>query len=488
MAVWPQSPNYTGLNAPIGAEYHLTDLVVEGTIPAEVEGSFFRAVPDPAYPPFMDDGAAALSGDGMISAIRFADGKASIQMRFVQTARHKAEDDAGETLFGIYRNPFTDKPQAEGVDRTVANTTPIWHGGKLLMTKEDGRPYQIDPHSLETLGRYDFGGKLKSETCTAHVRIDPVTEQLFFYGYEADGLASTKVAYCIADAQGNLTSEQWFDAPYCAMMHDFTITENYALFPVYPTTCDLDRLKAGGDHWIHEMERDSWLGVMPRYGSVSEMKWYKGPKGASCYHMMNAHEDEAGLIHFDQCLTNVNAFPFIQRASGLNIPLWEMKSALTRWTVDPKGEAGDVTETIIGPPGDFPVIPAKDQGRPYTHGWTLTMNPQMQGPPVMGGPVGAMFNMLLRLDMRGGPPQELTLPPAHCFNEPVHIPSAKGGHEGWLVMVVDRQIGTDSFEHECWIVDASNVGAGAVAKVTIPQRLRPQIHGWWVSAEQLAAA
>ncbi len=48
----------------------------------------------------------------------------------------------------------------------------------------------------------------------------------------------------------------------------------------------------------------------------------------------------------------------------------------------------------------------------------------MQGPPVAGGPVGAMFNMLLRLDFTGKPPQALALPPGHCFNEPVHVPSS----------------------------------------------------------------
>ncbi len=488
MAQWPNTPDYAGLNAPIGAEYDCADLTIAGTIPTEVEGTFFRAVSDPAYPPFMEDSGAVLSGDGMISAIRFAGGKASIQMRFVQTERHQAEVKAGRTLFGKYRNPFTDLPEVSGVDRTVANTTPVWHAGRLLMCKEDGRPYRIDPATLETLGRWDFGGKLRSETVTAHVRIDPDTGELFFYGYEADGLASTKVAYCIADAAGNLTREQWFDAPYCAMMHDFTITENYALFPIYPTTSDLERLKAGGDHWVHEMETDSWVGVMPRHSDVSELRWFRGPKGVSCYHMMNAHEDAEGRIQFDQCLSNVNAFPFIQRASGLNIPPWEAGSRLARWTIDLNDGSDSIVETVIGPPGDFPVIPASRQGRSYDHGWMLTMNPEMRGPPVMGGPVGAMFNMLMRLDLRGGPPQALALDPGMCFNEPVHVPAPDPAHEGWLITVVDRQTGPDAFEHECWVIDAGNVGAGPVARIQIPQRLRPQIHGWWVSAAALAVA
>ncbi len=488
MKGFPGTLAYSGLNAPIGEEYDVTDLEVVGALPPEIEGVFFRAVPDPAFPPFMEDSGAALSADGMISAVRFSGGKASVSMRYVQTARHRAEVKAGRALFGKYRNPFTDRPEANGVDRTVANTTPIWHAGRLLMTKEDGRPYRIDPKSLETIGSYDFGGELKSQTVTAHVRIDPETEEMFLFGYEAGGLASTKIAYFIVDRNGGLVSEQWFDAPYCGLMHDFVITEHYALFPVYPTICDLGRLKAGGDHWVHEMDRNSWVGVMPRYGGVSEIRWFKGPKGVSCFHMMNAFEDGKGRIQFDQCLTDCNAFPFMRRASGIDLQPWELNGRLARWTIDVTNGSGDIKEAVIGPPGDFPVIPAAKQGRPYDHGWMMTMNPQMQGPPIAAGPVDAMFNMLMRLDFTGRPPQALALPPAHSFNEPVHIPSAEPEHEGWLMLIVDRQNGPDDFKHECWIIDAGDVAKGAVARVLIPRRLRPQVHGWWVSAEQLAKA
>jgi carotenoid cleavage dioxygenase-like enzyme len=488
MKRYPDGPEFTGLNAPLGEEYEIPDLAVEGRIPPEVEGVFFRAVPDPAFPPFVEDGAAVLSGDGMISAIRIAGGKASFSIRYVQTERHKAELAAGRALFGKYRNPFTDMPEARSFDRAVANTTPVWHAGRLLMTKEDSRPYRVNPHTLETMGRYDFDGKLKSQTVTAHVRVDPETDELFFYGYEADGLASTKVAYCVVDRDGTLISEQWFDAPYCAMMHDFTITKHYALFPVYPTTCDAERVQKGGDHWVHEMQRDSWVGVMPRYGSVTEMRWFRGPKGVSCYHMMNAFEDAEGRIQFDQCLNSVNPFPFIQRASGLDIPPGETGARLARWTIDLGKSSDRVIETVIGPPGDFPVIPAIVQGRPYSYAWMLTMNPQMQGPPVAGGPIGAMFNMLLRLDFAGKPPQALALPPGSCFNEPVHVPSAAAGSEGWLLTVVDSQTGPSDFKHALWIVDAGDVSAGPVAKAAIPHRLRPQIHGWWVGATELRPA
>ena len=491
MAGFPQTPYFTGLNEPVGQEVSFRGLEVEGTIPPEVLGSHYRAVPDPAYPPKFESDHT-LSGDGMVSRTSFnPDGTVDFAMKFVRTARWLAEHEAGRARFGKYRNPFTDDADVQGIDRTVANTTPVWHAGRMLMAKEDGLPYRIDPKTLDTIGSYDFGGVLKSETMTAHVRVDAQTGELFFYGYEADGPASTKVAYCVVAPDGTLKSEQWFDAPYCAMMHDFCVSENYALFPIYPTTSDLDRLKAGGEHWHHQPELESWLGVMPRYGDVSEIKWFKGPRGVHSYHMMNAWEDAEGLLHFDACLNNTNAFAFIREPSGIFMGPQDMKGALTRWTVDPRGPAGDVRESVIGPPGDFPVIPAKNQARPYDHGWMLTMNPDLQGPPLLAGPVGVSFNLLVRLDGMGSAAPQVTqalpLPPLAGYNEPVHVPAADPGHAGWLVVVVDQQVGDNRFGHEVWIVDGGNLGAGPVAKVKIPARLRPQVHGWWVPQAQLDA-
>jgi hypothetical protein len=138
MRSFPTGPEFTGLNAPIGAEYELEELPVEGRIPAEIAGTFFRAIPDPAFPPYIEDGAAVISGDGMVSALRFAPGRVSFAIRYVQTERHKAELAAGRALFGKYRNPFTDRPEAAGLDRTVANTTPVWHAAVCSCARRTG--------------------------------------------------------------------------------------------------------------------------------------------------------------------------------------------------------------------------------------------------------------------------------------------------------------------------------------------------------------
>ncbi len=50
MRGFPDTLEYTGLNSPIGEEYELEGLAIEGSIPGDVEGTFFRAVPDPGVP------------------------------------------------------------------------------------------------------------------------------------------------------------------------------------------------------------------------------------------------------------------------------------------------------------------------------------------------------------------------------------------------------------------------------------------------------
>ena len=484
MPKFPNTLPFIALNRPVRIEASVQDLEVEGAIPEDIKGAFFRAVPDPAHAPMFEDDVT-LSADGMIARFLFEGGQVDYDIKYVRTARYEAERKARRALFGQYRNPFTDAPEVQGVDRTVSNTTPVWHGGRLFMTKEDGRPYEINPHTLETVGSWSYKGKLRSKTVTAHPRVDPHTGELFFFGYEANGLATRDVAYCIADRDGNLISEQWFNAPYVASIHDFVITGKYAIFPIYPTTSDLARMKAGGPHWAHQQDLESWVGVMPRYGKVEEMRWFKGPKGVSAFHLTNAFDD-GDKVHLDACLSETCAFPFMREAGGIHKNQWEIQSALTRWTIDMSKPEDIIVSTPIGPPGDLPRIRDADQGKPYGLVWLPTMNPQAKGPPLVGNVVGFAFNLLLRLDLSNpAATQALAMEPGMAINEPVHVPSSKPGHNGWLLVVVDKQAAKD-YDSELWVLDADNIAAPPVARVKIPLPVRPQVHGWWVSAEQLA--
>ena len=112
--------------------------------------------------------------------------------------------------------------------RTVANTNIVWFRGLLLACKEDGKPYAMDPETLETKGVWDFGGQYKSDTMTAHLKYDVGTRELLTFGYEAKGLATRSICYAAIDNEtGKFNQEVWLEPPVCGMQHDFAITDNY---------------------------------------------------------------------------------------------------------------------------------------------------------------------------------------------------------------------------------------------------------------------
>ena len=165
---FPDSFDFQGMNEPCRVECEIFDLVVtEGEVPEEIHGSWFRAIPDPQFPPMLGHDTY-LSGDGMVGAFRFEDGHVDYQQRYVRTDRFMAERRARRSLHGLYRNPYTDDESVRfKVDRGAANTTPIWHGGRLLAAKEDSLPWEVNPFTLETVGRYDYEGAWRSQTHTA---------------------------------------------------------------------------------------------------------------------------------------------------------------------------------------------------------------------------------------------------------------------------------------------------------------------------------
>jgi carotenoid cleavage dioxygenase-like enzyme len=169
---FPKSEHFDGFFAPVRAEADVFDLEVEGTIPTDLDGAFYRIGADNQFAPTREEDIY-INGDGMVTMVRFKDGHADLRSRYVQTRRWKLERAARRALFSAYRNPFFYDPSvADEVDDGNANTALVWHGGRLLALKEGARPYELDPVTLETRGVWDFYGELESHTFTAHPKID----------------------------------------------------------------------------------------------------------------------------------------------------------------------------------------------------------------------------------------------------------------------------------------------------------------------------
>jgi len=467
-------PGARGPFPPFRAECDILALEWDGEIPAAVEGSYFRCGPDRQFAPACADSWPGANGDGVVSAFVIGRDRIDFRMRYVTTDRLTAERAAGRALFGAYRNPFTDDPSVAGIDRTVANTAVIWHAGKLLACKEDGLPYVLDPATLETRGRFDFDGALASRTFAAHPKFDPASGEMLFFGGQIDGLTSPRMLFGIADADGALVRRIEFDAPYAGMVHDFAITERFAIFLFVPVTTDQQRVEAGGPFWIWEPERASHIGIMPRDGSARDIRWFAGPAFWS-WHTMNAFEDGDRIL-LDTTAASHNAlFPNVW---GVIAPPAPFRP--TRIVCDLGADGGGMRMRPLSElASDFYSCDPRFIGRAYRHGFMAAVDPAF--PPAPG------FNAVVRLDHRTGEARSWHAGAQSAVQEPVFVPRHADAPEGdgFLLLVVN-----DFAAHraELRIIDTAREDSAPVATAWLPFIIPMALHGTFVTRAQIDRA
>ncbi|MCW8379699.1 carotenoid oxygenase family protein [Streptomyces justiciae] len=480
---FPRSPQMSGWEAPQRFEGDIYDLEIEGEVPEDLDGSFFRVAPDPQYPPRLGDDIF-FNGDGSVSAFRIQNGHIDFKMRYVQTPRYLREREARRSLFGAYRNPYTDDASVAGLSRTTGNTNVVMHNGLLWALKEDSLPVAMDPLTLDTLGESDFAGQVSSRTFTAHPKFDPETGDMFCFGYEAKGYATDDIAYYVIDPSGAVKHEAWFRMPYPGMVHDMAITENYVLFPVAPFTSDLERMKAGGPHWQWEPGLDVVYGVIPRLGGPEDVRWFHGPN-AFVGHTLNAFED-GGRIYYDVPLLNDNAFTWWPDAEGRAPHPAELKGAVMRVELDPKRTDLRAQAEVLSPElAEFPAVDDRYVSAAYRHVFLMGMDlSAMDFGPAPALPANSLFNTFVHLDAHNGTVRSSWAPgPSATVQEPVFVPRGPGAPEGdgYLLALVNRH---DEVRSDLVVLDTAHLADGPVATARLPFRMKNALHGSWAGAEE----
>jgi carotenoid cleavage dioxygenase len=108
-------------------------------------------MPDLPFAPLYEDDVF-INGDGCIDAVRIENGHADFKQRFVRTEKFLIERVARQSVFGKYRNRYTDDPRVKHKVHSTANTHIIHFENQLLALKEDSLPYALDRDTLETKG------------------------------------------------------------------------------------------------------------------------------------------------------------------------------------------------------------------------------------------------------------------------------------------------------------------------------------------------
>ena len=123
-----------------------------------------------------------------------------------------------------------------------------------------------------TVGVYDFSGELNG-AMTAHPRVCPETGELLFFGYSMMG--DPFLTYYRVNADGSMTQKEDITLPRSVMMHDWAVTRNYVIFMDLPIVSDMNLAVKTGSPFGFMPECGARLGVMPRNGTNSDIKWFE---------------------------------------------------------------------------------------------------------------------------------------------------------------------------------------------------------------------
>ena len=450
---------------PMRFEADVFECEVEGEIPPELAGAYYRSGGDRQYPSLEED--IILNGDGLASMFRFENGHVSFRSRYVQTERLKREREARRRLYGHYRNKFTDDEAVSNLPErdNTGNTYAFNHHGELYMLREDSRPYRLDPETLETVEVGQFG-TLGSTALTAHPKIDPKTGEWWSYGVFARGEPTTDASLHVFDRDGRLIREEWFHTPYPGLSHDWGVTREHLVFPIMPLTADDKRLRAGGQYYQYDPDLPSAWGVMPRNGSTADMRWFQIP-GMVMGHVMNAYT-EGDRVILDTPVSPGNCFSFFKDKHG-NLPaMAETVTQLTRIVFDlSKPDADAVSlHPVNGAFGDMPRIDDRYAMEKYRVGYFA-----WRDMPQMG--VG-------QVDWESGELKVHALQGA-AAQEPLFVPRSADAPEGdgFVLSAVDRfaEKRTDLL-----ILDGNDVSRPPIATVKLPFALPMAFHGSWMAS------
>jgi carotenoid cleavage dioxygenase-like enzyme len=422
--------------APVTDELTEFDLPVEGAIPAELDGWYLRNGPNPRQAT-----AHWFTGDGMIHGVRIEGGRAAwYRNRWVRTDSFKED-------FPLYNADGTRNLRAG-----TANTHLVNHAGKTLALVESSLPYEIT-NDLETVGAYDFGGKLV-DSMTAHPKICPTTGEMHFFGY--GNIFEPHVTYHRADANGELTINRPLDVKALTMMHDFALTAEHVVFMDLPIVFNVDvAMKGDGDmpyRW--DDNYGARLGVLRRDDPYGEVRWFEIDP---CYvfHVANAYDRGNSIV------LQAVRYPELWRDTGG----FETDGVLWTWTIDL--QTGTVTERQLDDRAvEFPRIDDRLATLPARYAVSVGDSRLVRYDLTTGDAVEHAFGTV---ESPGGP------------GEAVFVPSTAGPADessGWYLGYVydPARDGSDLV-----IIDASDFAGQPVARIKLPHRVPFGFHGNWIA-------
>tara|TARA_Y100001968_G_scaffold331470_1_gene386267 strand:+ start:966 stop:2315 length:1350 start_codon:yes stop_codon:yes gene_type:complete len=428
--------------APVEKELSETNLEIKGEIPKDLSGLFVRN----GFNPVSGYSDHWFFGNGMLHGVYLEDGKASYKNRYVRTPYYEDDLNVMSSFGNLAASP--------------ANTHIVNHAGKLLALEETSLPWELNK-DLDTIGVEDFEGKLKT-AMTAHPRVCPETGEMLFFGYSMMG--EPYLNYYRVSKEGKLVQSEAIEIPRPVMMHDWNITRNYVVFMDLPIVSDMDLAVTTGSPFGFKPECGARLGVMPREGNNSDVRWFDIDP-CFVFHSFNSFEVDNKIVLYvsRQQEAMVGGFKDIYGGETTVAKLW-------RWVIDL--EKGTVSEEQLDDGAcDFPRVNDNRIGLHSDFGYCMQIKTDVESL--------TFGENLFKYHLESGKRIDHHLGNNVAGGEPVFAPrpGAKSEDEGWVLSLVHER---NLRKSKLVIIDAQAFEQEPVAEVIIPQRVPYGAHGSWI--------
>ncbi len=431
-------------------------LVIEGAWPETLRGTIVQAGPNPAFAP----GAHyhPFEGSGMLHAVRIDGDGAAYRNRYVETPDYLRERAARRSLVPSILEPPPVKILESGrfPYRDASNAVLVPLGRAAFALGGFHAPIQVDPQTLETLGRDQILGE-DNAPFGGHPKRDPETGELFYFRCHLG--PEPRLVLGAVDRHGRRRFEAAVDLKTPRLMHDFAVSKRHAVFFDTGVSFDASRARAGLSGWCFDRSIPSRLLVVPREGgAVREF----AIEPCVVIHALNAWESRDGR------LLSVLAvrYPSVPEALSFDTaasPASPHANAgrLCEWTMDLR--TGDVSmRTLSETPAEYPRQDESLLMRPGRRAW-LTANL----------PMGA----LVEVDLADGRERCLPHGRGRYGGEFVFVAGPERQPECGFLLGFLWDAGTG--RSEVVAIDTERADAGPVARILLPCRVPFGFHVSW---------
>jgi all-trans-8'-apo-beta-carotenal 15,15'-oxygenase len=449
---------------------------VQGTVPEWIRGTYY--LNGPAR--FQRNGFRYrhwLDGDGMVRALHFHGDGIHFVSRFVGTRKLKEEEERGRPLYRTFGTSFDGDRLRRGVMlEPPVNVSVYPLGSRLLAFAEQSIPIELHPQTLDTIGEFDFHGRLNEVSpFAAHAKFDPERGRMVNFGISFSPTQPVLYLYEF-ESDGTLAGRRRFPVEAPHTNHDFALSERFALFFLSPLEMDFELFWRKGASVMESLawrpEKGGYIYVVPRVSCDAEPFTIRRESG-HCLHLINAYEEGSriclDLVEFQRPIyPEYQPVPDFYQDVDLGRPVRYIIDSAERRLID-RREIG----YNRGP--DFPSVDPRKVGRPYRDFWML-------GISAAGENGRKFFDQLAHGDWRKGAVADLyEAPEGHYLGgEPVYVGHPDRDDRGVVIL---QEFDAASDRVSFLLFDAYEVERGPMAVLPLRSKTHPGFHASFQPAE-----